>query len=418
LEAIHINHQLRGQDSDDEAEFCKNVCHAYDIPFHLSTKDAMAISKEKKISLEEAGRLIRYDIFEKYLDGHTKIALGHHMNDRVETVLLNMFRGTGTKGLCGILPIRNTYIRPLIACEKKEILAYCNEHNVEFCTDLSNFSTDYTRNKLRLECIPYIESHFNEQLIGGINQTAIIMEEDQNYLMEQAKKAYTAVCIRIQDEQNVILDRKKIMGLPISIRKRIYELALEVIVQPFKDITYTHYRQIDELLLNQSGKYIMLPHGRCVRIAFDQVIFEKEHTIETISSYELQLGVTQRLGSFHTDVTSQIIEVVPDMDTLVFSEAMANDNPMVGYFDYDKLSGPLIIRSKMNGDSIYLSGIGGHKKLKKWFLEKKIPQHQRGDIPLLIHDDEVVWVFMYLKNDLYQVDHFTKRILKIKMEHI
>jgi tRNA(Ile)-lysidine synthase len=374
---------------------------------------------DKKLSLEEAGRVVRYGIYQMFSDSHTKIALGHHMNDRVETVLFNLYRGTGITGLLGITPVRDQYIRPLIRCDKKSILAYCDEYQLKFHTDESNYSLDYSRNRIRLECIPYIEQYFNEKVIHSIHQTALSLEEDYEYMLEQAKIFYKEIVQSYDDDKQIVLNRDKLKSYPISIRKRIYEIALKEIMINFKDISYTHYKQIDSLLVNQSGKMIQLPGKVIAETVFESLIFKIDNEVYETKQFQpfiLKLSGQEECEEFALNVITELLVDISDSDILEAKMNQENAASLICYLDYQKLTKEISIRSKADGDRIYLSSIKGRKKLKKWFQEQKVSIHQRSQIPLMIHGDEVLWIIGYLKSDIYLVDKSTKHILKIIIE--
>lgn len=185
--ACHINHNLRGNESDADEKYVRSLCERLEIELFVYSVDVTG-TLAKHQSVEERARELRYEVFEELSRKlGAKIATAHNLGDTAETVILNMIRGTGLKGLCGIPPVRDYLIRPLLSCERKEIEAYCKENSLEYVTDKTNFSTDYSRNKVRLELIPKLVE-MNPSFLGGISRMTQNLIEDSSYLEAIAAK--------------------------------------------------------------------------------------------------------------------------------------------------------------------------------------------------------------------------------------
>lgn len=406
LEAIHLNHQLRGEDSKQDQLFCQNLCRELDIPLHLYQEDIALYSKHHKLSLEEAGRQVRYGLFHNHLGDCSVIALGHHQDDLAETMLYNLIRGTGLKGLTGIPPIRKGFIRPLFEVNKQQIIAYLEENGCGYRRDQSNLSTDYTRNKIRLELIPYIEEAFNPQFKKSMGKLSSILRADEQYLEEESQKIFFSVALRT--DTKVSLKVKELMTYPFNMRRRVYEISLKRLVQPLKNIGYIHYRQIDNLLSNESGKFIRLPADLSVYREGEYLIFsgykprnEPERTfVDEVVPRDKDWTFRQKDLTVESRTVNQL--------------GQATDSDF--YIDQDVLVGNLRLRNRMPGDKIYLTGLG-HKKLKKWCQEQRMSQEMRQELLVLADEAQIIWVLGYLKNDHYKADKNTKNILKITMNH-
>lgn len=188
LFACHINHNLRGEDSDNDQKFAENFCKSLNIPIRILSVDVKG-ELQKHQSTEEVARKLRYQAFEEFSrEIGAKVATAHNACDNTETVLLNLIRGTGLKGLCGIPPVRECFIRPLIYCTRAEIEEYISDNGLKFVTDKTNFSTDYTRNKVRLQLMPML-LEMNPSFHRGISRTVSTLRKDSDFLEEMAVSA-------------------------------------------------------------------------------------------------------------------------------------------------------------------------------------------------------------------------------------
>ena len=218
----HINHMIRTESTDDE-QYVENYCKKNGIKFYLKRIDVNEYANNNKMGTEEAGRKIRYEFFDEVMKvtNSNKIAIAHNKNDKIETIIMNIFRGTGLLGLKGIEPKRNDkYIRPLIECERKEIEEYCEKNNLNPRIDKTNFSNDYTRNKVRNVVLPYIEKEFNPNFLETMNRLSEVAGDTESYLQKQIENEYRKIVIEEKDK-NIILDLKKFNELDVYIRKRI-----------------------------------------------------------------------------------------------------------------------------------------------------------------------------------------------------
>lgn len=220
LYACHINHNLRGKDSDSDQAFAQKLCETLNVPIRVFSVNVLE-AMEKHTGLEEKARTLRYKAFsEEAKRLRAKVATAHNSCDNTETVLLNMLRGTGLKGLCGIPPVRDYLIRPLILCSRSEIEAYCLENNLEFVTDKTNFSTDYTRNKIRIELLPKL-LQINPSLYEGVSRMTNSLTEDSVFLENMANEKMEEARVG-----EYVYDNEKLSSLPRPILTRIISLML------------------------------------------------------------------------------------------------------------------------------------------------------------------------------------------------
>lgn len=254
----HIHHGLRENANLDE-KFVKEFCEARGIPFFVKHVNLKELAD--KMTIEEAGRKVRYAFFNEILQKEKcqKIATAHNCNDRVETVLMNLIRGSGLSGLKGIEIKRENIIRPLLACTREEIETYCMQNHLNPRKDESNEETIYTRNKVRLELIPYIESHINSNVVQTINRMADIVTEEERFLWEETEKAYQA-CIQQEEPDKIICDLKKFNAKDPVLKRRLIIKIIIKILGNAKDIERIHIEDILKLCHNNVGDKFLMPN--------------------------------------------------------------------------------------------------------------------------------------------------------------
>ena len=251
----HINHGLRENAILDE-EYVLEYCKKINIPCFI--KKANLNENSENMSIEEAGRKIRYDFFNEILmqENCTKIATAHNSNDNAETIIMNMIRGSGLSGLKGIEPKRNNIIRPLIKISRKEIIKYCEENQITPRHDESNDETIFTRNKVRLELIPYIEKNINSNVINNINRMSEIISDEEKFISNQTEKAYKETILKETNEK-LVCNLKIFNKLDIVLKRRIILKLIIKILGNAKDIEKVHVDDIVKLCENNvGGKYL------------------------------------------------------------------------------------------------------------------------------------------------------------------
>lgn len=257
----HVNHNIR-EEADSETLYIKKYCQKHNIEIYIKKENVIELAKKDKIGLEEEGRKVRYNFFDEVLEKtkSNKIAIAHNMNDKAETVLMNIIRGSGALGLKGIEPKRdNKYIRPLIETERYEIEEYCKNNMLNPKHDKSNDDNTYTRNRVRNVLIPFLKENFNPNIIKGINKLSIIMTEEQNYLEKIVNNIYNDVKIQ-EKEKSIILDLKKFNSEDIFIRKKLLLFAINKLFNTTKNIEKIHIDDIIRLCERNIGNKYLTPN--------------------------------------------------------------------------------------------------------------------------------------------------------------
>lgn len=257
----HINHMIRKEAIEDE-KFVKEFCEKIQIPFYSKSIDVKKFANNNNIGTEEAGRIARYEFFDEILKktNSNKIAIAHNKNDKIETIIMNILRGSGIAGLKGIEPIKsNKYIRPLIDCERYEIEEYCNKKEIEARIDKTNFENIYTRNKIRNIVIPYIKEEFNPNIVQTIDRLSDLVKEENEFLENLVKNTYQDLLIE-EGKEEIILDIKKFNKQEKVIKSRILLYTISRLLGSTKGIEKVHIEDIIKLVSKNIGNKYLTPN--------------------------------------------------------------------------------------------------------------------------------------------------------------
>ena len=276
LIVAHVNHMIRENAIKDE-EYVKKFCEKNQIQYFIKRENVLEKSKREKKGLEECGREVRYNFFEKVLketNSH-KIAIAHNLNDNVETIIMNVIRGSGLSGMKGIEAKRGIYIRPLIEITREEIEKYCEEQKLSPRHDESNDDNTYTRNKIRNIVLPYLKEEFNPNILNTITRLSKIVKEEQNYMDKQVKEAYNEILI--DDKNMIIYDLKKFNNKDAVIQKKLILLGIKKIFGNTKGIEKINLDDIIKLCNNNIGNKFLKPNKRTkIEIKNKQIIIQEE----------------------------------------------------------------------------------------------------------------------------------------------
>ena len=420
LYAAHINHCLRGKESDEDESYAEKFCEEIGIEFYSKRVDINEMAQKLNMSSETAGREARYNFFEelKFKLGANKVALAHNLNDQAETVLMRIIRGSGIEGLQGIKPIRDgIYIRPILVLSRSEIENYCEENRLNPRTDKSNFENIYNRNKVRLELIPYIKENFNKDIINTLNRLAGIVSRDNEYMESIAQEKYLVYCVT---KGNIVTLSGELVKEQEAIVSRVIRKALLEIKGDLKNIELIHVNDIIELFTLGTGKGIHLPGGiHAENIYGDINIYKYNKDKANKATKENYLLLEKNHSTYEIPTVKSVnennafirIRLVEKGENINFSE-----DTLKKYFDYDKIKRSITLRYRRQGDRYTPYGMKGSKKVKDLFIDLKIPKDERDSIPLICFDEEIAWVVGYSVSNNYNVTKSTKNILEIKFE--
>jgi len=407
----HLHHGLRGLDADRDAVFIKQFCEARQIPFYFKYQDIQKKAQIEKKSFEEAGRKARYDYFKHIMQEkkYNKLAVAHHRDDQTETILMRLIRGTGMQGIQGMHPFdkKQKIIRPFLGVYKEEILAYCKKNHLAYRTDWTNFETDTTRNILRLEVIPQIEK-INSGAKEHIVNFAELSKAYQDFFMEYVKKQLTAV-LETKGER-VYIKREAFLKEKPLVQQEMIRSAILQSTGSLVNIEKRHILMIQDFIQkNKRNVSLDLPLGLKIKAQYGELYFSKEKETFKLPEVPLDKKGVYRLYEGYLDVEISLL----NKKELKNSKKVKNHSEK--FFDYGKIMNSLVIRSRQSGDYIYLSGMRGKKKLKNYFIDKKIPKDKRDRIPVLADGNEIIWILGYAINESYFVNDKTQQIIKIRM---
>ncbi|MDO4804547.1 MAG: tRNA lysidine(34) synthetase TilS [Lachnospiraceae bacterium] len=272
LYAIHVHHSIRGEEADRDAEFVRKLCEEHGIPCRICKYDVPAFAAENRLSVEEAGRMLRREAFAEYANevGHAKIALAHHRNDVAETVLFNLARGSGLAGLSSLKPVRESYIRPLLFVGREEIIGWLSENNIRFCTDSTNADSAYSRNFIRNRILPELTEGVNRQSVRHLCEVSTEAGEAEEFLTECAKKCFNIYAKRISREE-IFLSCRMFQDENPYIVARTAKLALCSLAGTAKDIGRVHIKAVCALAGSENGKRADLPYGICAESVYGDI---------------------------------------------------------------------------------------------------------------------------------------------------
>ncbi len=289
----HVNHQLRGNEAQRDEDFSRHFAKKHDLPFYCEKKDIKFFADTNGLSVESAGRKIRYDFFKKTAENnaYTKIATGHHKDDNAELILINLIRGSGPKGLCGIPPLREKkIIRPLIRVSKNEIKAFLAKQHQEFVEDTSNSDPKYLRNKIRHQLIPHLKSEYNPEIVDSLDRLSRILLQEEMFWNDQTQKMLTQCMIK-QSSDSLELSKHKVGSLKPALQNRVFRMAIKTVKSDLKRISHLHITSItDFCFIRQSGNSLDLPGQIRIYKTQDTITIKKEaHSLREIGKIKKQL---------------------------------------------------------------------------------------------------------------------------------
>ena len=411
IEVVHINHGIRAEAGED-AEFVRKLCKDRQIPFHLICADVESQAKQEKLSTEEMGRKIRYEAFRQILGGRKgKIAVAHNSNDRAETMLFHLFRGTGLTGACGIRPVQGEIIRPLLFLERKEIEQWLQEQQISFCTDATNLGDDYTRNRIRHHILSYAEKEIVHGATANMNRAAKQLQEADEYVMRQTLAAVERCCVFTDHPKAVSVKLSLLQKEDPFIRKRLLFYAVCEIAGQKKDITEAHIQSIDKLLQGTGSKECMLPYQVHVYKQYEWVKIEKREACAEPSGEEypeLPVGIPSVIQ----------VPLLGDVEFQTFPYEKSQIIPQKTYtkwFDYDKITTTLFLRPRQAGDYLTVNQQMGRKSLQDYFVDQKIPKENRDSLYVLAMDHHVIWVPGLRISEFFKITEQTEHVLQVRV---
>ncbi|MBI2853261.1 MAG: tRNA lysidine(34) synthetase TilS [Chloroflexi bacterium] len=417
LHVAHLNHQLRGADSEADAQYVANLAEQMGIPATIERRDVKAYQAKWRLSPEEAAREVRYTFLSEVARSLStdRVAVAHTGDDHVETVLMHLIRGSGTKGLRGLQPTslwrseqsRLVVVRPLLEVSREKTGDYCRARELMPRIDASNLSLSPFRNRVRLELLPLLKS-YNPGIAGALLRTSRIAAEVTDYLDKECRRVWEGVVERRGEA--FLLRKAAFIALPAALQWHLLRLVIEEILSDLKDIESRHIEQIMAFLTGPAGRKLNLPDGLTFAADYDHYVLGLDSTsfcpLPSLEG-EVALKVPGETNLPGWRVTATLSGREQGKET---SDDFAAD------LDFAKTGAKLVVRARQPGDRFYPLGLGGVKKLGRFMLDARIPRSWRERVPVVVSPEQIVWVVGWRIDDRVKIDGSTRSILRVEFK--
>lgn len=424
LQVVHVEHGIRGGESVEDARFVEALCQRLKVPCRTFSVDVPAYSKEHHMGLEEAARKLRYESFERAAEQTDalakKIALAHHADDNAETMLFQMVRGSGVRGLSGMRVKREigeglTLIRPLLNVTRCEIEEYLHARGESYRVDATNRDTDYSRNRIRHEVLPQLVQ-VNRQAVMHMAQSARQLSELADYLDGEAARIAMHVCVKEKDAY--LVHRELFEEYPGVLQGEVLHRLLGEMAGSRKDIGSVHIEAVKNLAMMQVGRQVSLPYELVAERVYEGVRISRSRMQEAHADevYEIALAELKRQKEGEWYVLS-----LPDGQMRLRLRDFCGETQEIHkktytkLLNYDKIEYNLQVRKRAGGDYLTIDEMGHKKKLKEYFIEEKVPREKREETWLLTEGNHVLWVVGGRISADRKIAPNTKKILEVQM---
>ena len=402
LGVLHVNHQLRGTESDEDEEFVGTVAQSLKLPFLSKRVDTLSCAHEHHLSKQEAARELRYEFFEQARRGvgSTSVATAHQADDNAETVLLNVLRGTGIRGLAGIPPRRETgsIIRPLLFARRKEIEEYAAAKGMAFRTDSSNESTEYRRNYLRKTVIPLLNSEVHPDIVGSLNRLSQIMRQLSERISHEVEGRRAEIC-HTDDKGRSTVTISRLVSEPLFLRE---EIILHLLRALSLEVDAEKVHAILELCSHPTGRSVQLSSSLAVYRDRDNLVFVRSGSRTPLHT-QVNVGGRYAFSGFQLSLS----EPFPASGHLP-------PGGTTEYVDAEQLGERLTLRTWKKGDWFIPLGMRDKKKLSDFFTDEKVPLFEKAGIPILESEGEIVWICGKRLDDRFKVTRRTRSVVKLE----
>lgn len=425
LHVAHLDHQLRGEESEADARYVSELALRLGIPATAEKCDVKSYRVRQRISLEEAAREVRYDFLARVAGsiGAERVAVGHTMDDHIETILMHLIRGTGTRGLRGLQPVTSrqlagiclTVIRPLLPVSRQETEDYCRHHLLAPRIDATNLSLSPLRNRIRHELLPLLE-RYNPGVAEALLRTARIAADDLAFLDDEGSRMWGDV---VREQGNsIILDKAAFLALPSALKRHLLRASIEKLSGSLKDIETRHIEDIMAALTRPAGKRLNLPEGLIFSVEYDRYLLGPDAASLSPfpaleAEFPLQVPGETVIPGWRIEAT--IID--PSQIKGKGEKGMGLiDNLFTAYLDIDRAGDGLAVRPRRTGDRFQPLGLCQPKKVGEFMIDAKIPHAWRERVPVVCSSRHILWVVGWRIDDRVKVDSNTRRVLCLKFE--
>jgi len=408
LVVAHLDHGLR-REAGKEKSFVREASAKLGMAFVSRKVDVRQKQSREHLTLQEAAREARYEFLLETAKGQkaAKIALGHTADDQAESVLMRLLRGSGTRGLAGIPPVREGFfIRPLIEVWREEVESFLGDRKVAYLTDPSNFSRNFLRNRVRHELLPLLQQ-YNPRFRQTLVQMADLFRAEEQFWQQVLEEKFPSL-VRNRKKDSLTLDIPSLTGQPLPLRLRSFRHAIEMLLGHLRRVGFAHILAIENLVQSpEPNKDFHLPQGLFVGKAYQALTFSKSKGEILPFEYSVPGPGWVEIPEIGRGMRFEIQALIP-------KERFEN-SPSVAFLDHDTLDFPLTIRSFRPGDRFQPLGMDGEKKVKDFFIDCKIPKEQRKRIPLLFKDERLLWVAGVRIDQRARLKPETQRALRVEL---
>ncbi len=409
MRCVYVHHMIR-EDADRDVELVTKLCEEAGIPLSVEKCDVTALAKAESQTVEEAGRKVRYEIFQRFASlcgeggNRGRIAVAHHMDDQAETVLFNMVRGTGISGLRGMHPVSKDIIRPLLCVTKKQILEYVEGIGAEYVTDSTNSDVTYSRNRLRNEIIPALRL-INDKAVQHIASAAEKLSLAEDYLMRGVERRFTDIAeVRnYRGAPEYYLPAGDFEDTDPAIKDLLIWKMLAECAGSAKDISEIHIKNVSDLMGGETGRSVNLPYG--------------------MNAYRVSDGLVLRGSGAGNTVQEPIFSVkvadigdVPEISGDEEGNIKVSKKECTKFFDYDKINGCVHMRKVEASDEMVIDSQGHRKRVNRIFIDMKIPAYRREDCFAICDEENILWIPGVRDAYVCRVDENTKRVAVISVD--
>lgn len=434
----HLNHKLRGAESDEDSEYVKQIAHQLDMPVLIKETDIKRVSKESRLSIEEAARIERYSFLKSCANsvGASHVAVAHTADDNIETMLHRIIRGTGIIGLRGIAPKRPisqgsaiSLIRPFLRLWKRDILQYLKEKDVTHRTDSSNLQKKHLRNKIRIELIPLLEEAYNNQIKRSLANLCEIFDEN-NKLIGSLSQSLLNEAVLERNRNKCVLNSKILLRSPEIVQQKAVHDILSNMDVPLKHIGYRKYKEIIKFIKNGKDNeplHISAGLNICKRDNKLSILILHNNQLPEIKGNGCQKELTKKFDRIELAVPG--VTELPLIGSRIEAEIVEYKKGFLDEFkaiktaneeavDMAKVDLPLYVRLRMPGDRFRPIGTNGTKKIKDFFIDNKLPKRERDKTPIVMSKHYPVWVAGMRIDERGKISEETKNVIILRYRPI
>ena len=384
IELAHCNFNLRGDASDEDEDFVKELANKYAVKYYVKSFETRKYAHEKKISIQMAARVLRYKWFDELLANNNLdfIITGHHKDDNIETFLINLIRGTGINGLCGIQPKNKNIIRPFLEISRREIEHYLSQKKITYRNDSSNLDIQYLRNKIRHKLIPLLK-----EMNSNIQQTIT----NEMFIIDGVNKVFQKEIEKIR--AGLLVEKEGVYKLSISALIKLEDLDV-ILFELLKSFGFSEVKQIIKAISSQSGKQFFSNH-------YQLIVDREEIIISLLENNEADIEILE---------TETKIQIPVSMKFTESSDFSVDTNLNIAKLDFDKLTFPLRLRKWKKGDKFKPLGMRNFKKLSDFFIDEKYSLLDKQKQWILCSENDIIWIVGNRIDDRYKIDTQTKKV--------